>query len=131
MNQDLLHPKICPVCGGKVEYTTTKNVYGRVYGSGYCYHCTQCGAATTTHKSRPEEAVGILADQKTKNMRTRCHNLFDKLWRDGNQRREKYKELAQALGIDEEDCHFGYMDYATLVKAQVILKKWWFEKYDI
>ena len=38
------YPKTCNLCGGRVEYISNAKIYGRPYGSGYCYHCTACGA---------------------------------------------------------------------------------------
>ena len=38
------HPTTCNLCGGQVIYTSNERVYGRKYGSGYCYLCTCCGA---------------------------------------------------------------------------------------
>ena len=51
-----LQPTGCNICGGKVEYISNDKIYGRRYGSGYCYHCTKCGAYVGTHKSRPRIA---------------------------------------------------------------------------
>ena len=39
-----LQPKVCNICGGDVEYITNDKIYGKKYGSGYCYHCTKCGS---------------------------------------------------------------------------------------
>ena len=65
------HPTRCNICGGRVTYGSNARVYGREYGSGYCYLCERCGAYVGTHKPRPREALGLLADES---MRTgkRC-----------------------------------------------------------
>lgn len=59
-----LHPTVCNLCGGSVVYTSNAEIYGREYGSGKCYLCTQCGAYVGTHKPRPQEALGLLADER-------------------------------------------------------------------
>ena len=63
------HPTTCNLCGGQVIYTSNERVYGRKYGSGYCYLCTCCGAYVGTHEPRPREALGLLAD-------SRMHMIF-------------------------------------------------------
>ena len=86
-----LHPKICNLCGGDVEYISNEKVYGKKYGSGYCYHCTKCGAYVGTHKSRPKEAFGILANKEMRQMKMKCHDKFDALWETPTERRKLYK----------------------------------------
>ena len=74
------HPTKCNICGGRVIYTSNSRIYGREYGSGYCYLCQSCGAYVGTHKPRPREAFGILADERMRNGKKMCHSLFDPLW---------------------------------------------------
>lgn len=129
-----LHPKVCPLCGGKVEYTTTSKVYDTDYmkygGSGYCYHCTKCDAIVLTHKHKPDEAFGILANKEMREMRQKNHKLFDQLWRNRSERSELYIKLSKELGIDAEECHFGCFTMEQLQKSHEILMRWWREKYD-
>lgn len=124
-----LHPTKCNICGGKVIYTSNSVIYGKEYGSGKCYYCTNCGAYVGTHIPRPEEAFGILANEEMRKMKKKCHNLFDKLWenecnntRKHLARRRAYRELAERLNIPVQECHFGYFDMDMLNKAYVILK---------
>ena len=136
MHKDIdLYPKVCNLCGGEVEFVPTGKVYGTYYlrfgGSGFCYHCKECGAIVTTHKNDPKKAKGILANKEMAIMRQKTHALFDKFWRNKTERGIMYKKLADELGIEESDCHFGYMNLDELNKAHEILLKWWREKYDI
>ena len=121
-----LHPTICNLCGGKVIYASNSLIYGREYGSGKMYLCTKCGAYVGTHKSRPEEAFGVLADKEMRDMKMKCHALFDEKWKNQKNRRKArkkaYKELAERLGISVDKCHFGYFDMDLLNKAYAILK---------
>lgn len=50
----------CNLCGGEVEYVSNEVVYGKRYGSGFCYRCKSCGAYVGTHEPRSLE---ILADK--------------------------------------------------------------------
>ena len=75
--KDYLYPTKCNLCGGDVVYISNARIYGREYGSGRCYYCTSCKAYVGTHKPRPREAFGILANAEMRNMKKKCHKLFD------------------------------------------------------
>jgi hypothetical protein len=116
-----LHPKICNICGGVVEYISNAKIYGKKYGSGYCYHCTKCGAYVGTHKTRPKEAFGILANKEMRKMKMKCHHIFDALWKTPKERKRLYKRLADRMNIRVKDCHFGYFDMEQLKRAYAII----------
>lgn len=123
-----LFPTKCNLCGGDVIYASNAEIYRREYGSGKMYYCTNCGAYVGTHKPRPKEALGILANEEMRDMKKKCHELFDKQWikypdaRCRRKAREKsYKDLAVKLNISVDDCHFGYFDIDMLNKAYEIL----------
>jgi hypothetical protein len=126
MGKPDLHPTKCNLCGAKVIYTSNAAVYGREYGSGKCYLCTRCGAYVGTHKPRPREALGLLADARMRKGKVMCHELFDAMWRGKNKARDKRKRLylwlSVKLEIPFEECHFGYFDLPTLRRAYVILR---------
>lgn len=119
------HPTRCNLCGGKVVYTSNSQIYGREYGSGYCYLCLSCGAYVGTHKPRPREALGLLANDKMRKGKMMCHALFDPLWmgkpKSRKKRNDLYAWLADQMDIPLSDCHFGYFDIAQLRKAYRIL----------
>lgn len=120
-----LHPKRCNLCGGAVAYVSNAKIYGKQYGSGYCYLCTKCGAYVGTHKPRPREALGILADDKMRKGKMMCHEIFDSKWRgqpkSRKKRRDLYAWLAHRLDIPISECHFGYFDLDMLRRAYQIL----------
>lgn len=116
-----LRPTVCNLCGGKVEYIQNKHIYGKPFGSGYCYYCVKCGAYVGTHRARPKEAFGILSNLKMRQAKTRCHDVFDSMWKNYKERQKLYKWLAKELNIDESECHFGYFDLSMLNKAYNIL----------
>lgn len=126
-----LMPTVCNLCHGKVIYTSNANIYGREYGSGKMYFCTNCYAYVGTHEPRPKEALGILADEPMRAMKVKCHELFDRSWKSKTgyeqkkrARKRAYQRLARQLGIDKEECHFGYFDLEMLNKAYRILCDW-------
>lgn len=60
-----------------------------------------------------------------------AHQWFDKLWKNHEERDQYYIRLAKELGLSYEECHFSLMNEKQLNQAIAIVKKWWWEKYDI
>jgi hypothetical protein len=120
-----LYPTVCNLCGGRVEYASNDRIYGKQYGSGYCYLCTTCGAYVGTHKPWPRKAMGILADEPMRKAKRNCHEIFDSKWQGQpkvhKKRNDLYCWLAHELDIPEDMCHFGYFDLAMLQKAYAVL----------
>jgi hypothetical protein len=120
-----LHPTICNICGGDVVFISNSVVYGKEYGSGKCYLCRNCGAYTGTHKPRPREALGLLADEKMRKGKVMCHELFDAMWKGKpkvqKKRKDLYSWLADKMGLPVDDCHFGHFDIHQLRQAYKIL----------
>lgn len=121
-------PTICNLCGGEVKLIYVGKKHSN---SGYIYKCRSCGASTNTQTNNHTIALGTLANEETKKLRHDCHLWFDKLWRNRDDREIWYDRLADYLGIDRQDCHFGAMEKDMLLKALDIIKKWWLERYDI
>jgi hypothetical protein len=119
------YPKKCNLCGGKVIYTSNAEIYGKEYGSGKCYLCVQCGAYVGTHKPRPKEALGLLANEEMRKMKMICHDIFDSKWKGkkkaSKKRTQMYWWLAKKLNIKIYNCHFGHFDIDMLKKAYKVL----------
>ena len=125
-------PKICPYCNGDVVRTSNSEIYGKEYGNGVCYLCRSCRASVGTHDDgRP---LGILATKEMKNLKKKCHEIFDPIWKNNLvSRTSLYKRLAIKLSIPFEDCHFGHFDTTTLNKVLRIMSedKWWKDDISI
>lgn len=126
-----LHPTTCNLCKGPVIFTSNRIVYGKEYGSGKCYYCTSCHAYVGTHKPRPKEALGLLANPEMRKMKMQCHERFDAFWKQEPSSRKRhiarhnaYRKLADAMGIPLAECHFGYFNLDELQKAYQILCSW-------
>ena len=63
--------------------------------------------------------------------RNEVHQWFDKLWKNHKERDEYYIRLGKQLNLNYDECHFSLMNEEQLDKALAIVKKWWWEKYDI
>jgi len=122
-----LYPTECNICGAEVIYTSNAEIYGKKYGSGMCYLCTNadCNSYVGTHISRPKEAFGILADKDMRKGKMLCREIFDSKWmgRAGAKKKrvQMYRWLARQLEIPVSLCHFGYFDIDTLRRAYRIL----------
>lgn len=113
-------PTVCPFCGHQVTKVSNAIIYGKQYGSGMCYKCTHCDAYVGCHPDG--QPLGTLANKETRELRKKCHSIFDVVWKLGGIDRNKcYKILAERLGIPREDCHFAHFDIPMLKKALDIL----------
>jgi len=115
-------PKECLYCYSQVIYCSNALIYGREYGNGRCYKCTNCDAYVGVH-SGTQVPLGRLANSELRELKKECHALFDPVWKiNKNIKREQaYGRLANALGIPRNECHFGWFDKEMLLKAKSIL----------
>lgn len=118
-NPNILNGKVCPYCGCNSEYISDVELYGRIYGNGMFYVCKPCDAWVGTHKPRPTEALGRLANKELRNAKIQAHFYFDQLWKrkierincsKSKARKLAYKWLSEQTGIEYKYCHIGFMD---------------------
>ena len=115
-------PEICVYCGAPVIFTSNAQIYGREYGNGRCYKCTECDAYVGVHDGT-YIPLGRLADRELRALKKRCHYIFDPVWQGKRLRRDRaYNRLAQLLGIRPEHCHFGWFDKDMLLRCLAIMK---------
>jgi hypothetical protein len=63
------------------------------------------------------------ADKETRDLRNRCHQLFDALWKSGDMSRNKaYRKLAYWMQLPEERAHIGMFDRAQCLKLISLLE---------
>lgn len=113
-------PTVCNCCSGPVRICENKEIYGgRNYGEWpWAYHCEECNAHVGMHPYT-NIPLGTLADLATRDARKTCKPYFEALFLSGKMTRsEAYRQLAKALGIPEEECHFGWFDVAMCEKAK-------------
>lgn len=99
----------CPECEGTLVLRDSK--YGPFYG---CCNFPQCKAA---HGAYPDGSpLGIPADKETKRWREKCHEVFDRLWKDhsyGYSRKQAYRVLQVVTDLPKEDAHISKFDIKT------------------
>jgi len=106
-----------------VVFTTNDKVYGKIYGNGKVYMCTNCDAYVGCHKNG--EPLGILANKELRRLKKQAHALFDPIWKSRTEKRGLlYKKLAKQLDIETKDCHFGHFEKNMLLKSISIIKTW-------
>lgn len=116
------HPYECNICGDSaVRFCSNAEIYGKQYGSGYCYYCPRCKSYVGTHKNNIREALGILANNNMREMKKKCHAIFDSHWSNKREREDLYLWLADEMGITKGSCHFGWFDMDLLKQAYQIL----------
>jgi len=122
-------PQKCDNCGGLVILTTNAAIYGKEYGNGKCYKCTNCDSYVGVHDGTITP-LGRLADKEMRALKKRCHALFDPVWKEHKyiSRSQAYTVLADALNIPAGECHFGWFDKDMLARClDIINKKNWFK----
>ena len=105
----------CPCCKRKEVCIVKGN---KVYGSGYehldLYQCETCLALVGMHTDEENKKApkGLLADSDTRQMRKRCHEVFDPMWKQERKTRsEAYKYLSVIMGVPMSMAHFACFDY--------------------
>ena len=121
-------PEVCRHCGADVVFTSNAAVYGKKYGNGKCYKCTKCDSYVGVHDGT-NVPLGILANMEERELKRKCHVLFDPVWKNNARinRDQAYGRLASVLGIPISKCHFGHFDKNMLYHCLTILKreKWY------
>jgi len=102
-------------CSVNIELTTNDVIYGRIYGNWpKVYYCNDCTAVVGCHPGT-ETPLGRMADRETRKLRTKAHNAFDPLWRNGYMTRSRaYNWLASTLGIHSNECHISWLSKEQL-----------------
>lgn len=100
---------LCPYCGNKAKFITSKELYGKDYGSNV-YICRPCNAYVGTH-GRGKTPLGTLANRNLREMRKRTHAAFDPLWKTNRMSRSQaYKWMQDVMGLPAEKAHIGMFD---------------------
>ena len=123
-------PTVCDNCGSPVVFGSNAEIYGKEYGNGMCYRCTDkaCDSYVGVHDGT-RVPLGRLANRELRELKMQCHALFDPVWK-GNKRinrEQAYGRLANLLGIPPEACHFGWFDKDTLLRClEIMLDEKWY-----
>lgn len=115
---------ICPYCNKKTLLLDSKLVYGKSYG--LIYYCG-CGAFVGVHKGT-HKPLGTPARAELRQQRSKCHAMFDPVWKDGEMTRNAaYKWLASKMGISVRQCHIGMFNEMQCDQVIEIMRARWDE----
>lgn len=117
-------PTACPYCQGSVALVNNRHIYGRECGDWpYAYHCAPCDALVGLHPDT-DIPLGTMANHELRAARVtnkrHFHNFMAKM---GFTRSSAYLWLARSMGIDREECHFGWFDLEACKRAGDICKR--------
>lgn len=116
----------CGYCDKEAELVRGGVVYGwdSPYSGKTMYLCRDCQAYVGTHENSAKP-LGTLARGKLRNLRTKTHHSFDRMWKYGHKERKKaYKWLAMKLEIPLEECHVGWFDVETCERVLELVKEY-------
>lgn len=122
----------CHYCGKEAELVTGKDIYPTrkdLWNKNF-WRCLPCKAYVGCHAKNKKynhsgkEPLGILANAALRHFKREAHAVFDKIWKEKKMsRKDAYKWLAHKLNIPKEECHIGYFDNKTILKAIKICKE--------
>lgn len=123
-------PVECEHCGSPVQVAHHKQVYGRSYGDWpWLYKCEGCRAYVGMHPFT-NIPLGTLATSEIRQARKHCKSPFESLYKSGRlTRSEAYERLAEKLGIEKEQCHFGWFNVEMCQKAENASRQIFMEIY--
>jgi hypothetical protein len=101
----------CPYCGGRASVKDSRVIYGVSYGNAWiCENFPKCDAYVGTHKGT-NKPLGRIANKELRELKKRCHELFDPLWKNGKMSRSgAYMALQRVMGLSGRRAHIGKFD---------------------
>lgn len=102
-------------CGEMPALVKKSDVLGGI-SDEMIYYCSKCGAYVGVHKET-NIPLGKPADEETRTLRRKCHEVFDKRWETQQERSAAYDRLAKKLNISKAEAHFGMFDKEMCEKA--------------
>jgi hypothetical protein len=117
-----LLPEVSMVCPEPKCEGILRRTYIEAYKRWtYCCDVKGCNGGIGCHPDgRP---LGIPADSRTRRMRSKAHEVFDKLWKqDGMTRATAYKFGRAVMGLDK-DLHIAELDFAQCKKLIKLVRE--------
>jgi hypothetical protein len=111
---------LCPDCGAELIWKKSK--FGGFYGCEM-WSETGCGGAVGVHPGT-RNPLGIPAPKNVRALRVRCHDGFDRLWKNGGKmsRKEAYQWLQEKMELDGSKAHIAMFDEAQCLKLLSLLE---------
>ncbi len=110
--------ELCPYCNSKTKLVSGDEIFTKGSGFGHLvfYKCASgCDAycGTKIYKGI-RESLGSIANKELRELRKKCHRLFDIKWKGATNeklaRRNAYYWLQKYMGLPDELAHIGMFD---------------------
>ena len=116
----------CTICECEAVLHRAADFYRNPNLKGVLWQCAPCDATVSCHPGT-NAPMGNFADRRTRRLRMAAHEAFDPIWQEECRRsvakykrkhlpgmkvfvrNGAYKSLADALGIDFDDCHIALL----------------------
>lgn len=98
----------CPYCGNEAEFLTSKEFYGKDFGTNL-YVCRPCNAYVGTH-GKGKTPLGTMANAQLRTWRKAAHSIFDPLWKGKNRefsRSGAYGWMQKVMELPAEQAHIA------------------------
>lgn len=113
---------ICPYCHGEAVLESSAKVYnGKNFGLMYiCPNFPSCDSYVGVHKGT-KTPLGVMANREHRELKKRCHDLFDRLWKSKKRSRgNAYLILQKMMNLPPEAAHIGMF---TLEQCRELIAK--------
>lgn len=125
---DVLSGQFCPYCQCETELVSDKEIYGpnSMFG-GLFYRCVNNYDHYVGCHEGTKCSLGRVADKKLRDLKRKCHEIFDPLWKNKPQvfssRHKAYYWLSKQMGIaDRNFGHFGMFNENQCEQAISIIE---------
>lgn len=102
-------PKVvkCPYCNNDTEFMSSKEFYGRDFGTNV-YVCWVCDAYVGTHKNSVKP-LGTPANEHLRGLRREAHCIVDTFWKTLaiESRSATYRWIAETMQLHKDKAHIG------------------------
>lgn len=122
--------KPAALVGGEFIYAHRPDLFSKRF-----YLCQPCDAYVGCHKGTTEP-LGRLANAELRAAKMAAHAVFDPIWQARLAQKQaldpkysksmarggRYKKLAELMGMEQKDCHIGFLDVAGCERVVEICK---------
>ena len=101
----------CPYCDQPALFLSSKEYYGKDYGSNL-YLCRPCDAYVGTH-GKGKTPLGTMANAQVRQWRKSAHSIFDPMWKGRKKfmsRSRAYLWMQEVMNLPPDQAHIGMFD---------------------
>lgn len=117
----------CCICNTEGVVVSGKDIYEHRpdLWSKKIWRCPNHPDCYVGSHEKSGEALGVMADKNLRELKMKAHSIFDPWWKSRRVNRYRcYSRLANEMGIDINDCHFGHFKEEQLKKAIELIQDW-------